>query len=118
MGRSVTGSDLSDGDIQAKEPAFSLDESVFRSRRLCTRASLDDRMTHLVGLTACLASGCACASGHIVAARKARATNEELTRCACIAACAAGMQVKYAFLTHQQFVDDEDGERFWADAFA
>jgi alkylhydroperoxidase/carboxymuconolactone decarboxylase family protein YurZ len=76
----------------------SLDTSLFRSLRLCSTQALDKKTTHLVGLAACLASGCVCAAGHIVEARNAGATDEELARCACIAACVGGMRNKFAFI--------------------
>lgn len=75
-----------------------LDTSVFRSLRLCSSQALDPKTNHLVGLTACLASGCACAAGHIVEARNAGATDEELARCACIAACVGGLRNKYSYI--------------------
>jgi|ERR1700693_492892 len=66
----------------------------------CSTETLDKKTHHLVSLAACLASGCECASGHIVEARNAGATEEEIVRCACITACVAGIRVKYAFLAH------------------
>ena len=71
----------------------------------CTEKSLDERTTHLVGLASCLAAGCACAEGHIVAGRKAGLTEEELARCACIASCVAGRVNKFRFLEARQNVE-------------
>jgi AhpD family alkylhydroperoxidase len=68
----------------------------------CTMKSLETKTHHLVSLAACLASRCACASGHIIQARNAGATPEQLARTACIAACVSGMKVKYDFLEHMQ----------------
>lgn len=68
----------------------------------CTMKSLDTKTHHLVSLAACLASGCLCASGHIIQARNAGATPQELTRAACIAACVSGMKAKFDFLAHTQ----------------
>jgi alkylhydroperoxidase/carboxymuconolactone decarboxylase family protein YurZ len=68
----------------------------------CTMKSLETKTHHLVSLAACLASGCICAGGHIVQARNAGATQEELARTACIAACASGMKAKFDFLAHTQ----------------
>jgi len=85
-------------------PSQSLDTSVFRTLRLCSSESLDKKTTHLVGLTACLASGCVCARGHIIQARIAGATEEELARCACIASCVAGIRNKFSFLEAVQDV--------------
>jgi AhpD family alkylhydroperoxidase len=80
------------------EAGHNLDTSIFRAFRLCTTQSLDKKTNHLVGLASCLATGCACAAGHIIEARNAGATDEELARCACIAACASGLRTKYTFL--------------------
>ncbi len=66
----------------------------------CTENTLDKKTHHLVSLAACLASGCECASGHIVEARNAGATEEELARAACLTACVAGERTKYVFLAH------------------
>jgi len=85
-------------------PSQSLDTSVFRTLRLCSSESLDKKTTHLVGLAACLASGCVCARGHIIQARIAGATEEELARCACIASCVAGIRNKFSFLEAVQDV--------------
>jgi alkylhydroperoxidase/carboxymuconolactone decarboxylase family protein YurZ len=68
----------------------------------CTMKSLDTKTHHLVSLAACLASGCVCASGHIIQARNAGATQLELTRTACIASCVSGMKAKFDFLAHVQ----------------
>jgi AhpD family alkylhydroperoxidase len=68
----------------------------------CSMKSLDTKTHHLVSLAACLSSRCACAAGHIIQARNAGATPEELARTACIAACVSGMKVKYDFLAHMQ----------------
>lgn len=73
--------------------------------RTCTEESLDAKTTHLVGLAACLVAGCACAEGHIVAGRNAGASEEELSRSACIAACVAGSVHKYRFLEARQNVE-------------
>jgi AhpD family alkylhydroperoxidase len=72
--------------------------------RTCSAQTLDKKTTHLAGLAACLASGCDCASGHIVEARNAGATDEQLARVACIASCVAGSRIKYDFLFHLQSV--------------
>jgi len=48
----------------------------------CTMKSLDTKIHHLVSLAACLASGCMCASGHIIQARNAGANQQELARTA------------------------------------
>lgn len=77
--------------------ALRLEKNAFHA---CSSKSLDKKTTHLVALAACLASGCECARGHIVEARNAGATAAELARCACIASCIAGLQLKYAFLAH------------------
>jgi alkylhydroperoxidase/carboxymuconolactone decarboxylase family protein YurZ len=84
------------GVSQQVQETYSLDENIFEN--LCSDTSLDKKSYHLVSLAACLASSCSCAAGHIVEARNAGATLEELARCACIAACASGLQKKYAFL--------------------
>lgn len=68
----------------------------------CTAKTLQPKTHHLVSLAACLASRCACAAGHIIQARNAGATPEQLARTACIAACVSGMKVKYDFLAHMQ----------------
>jgi AhpD family alkylhydroperoxidase len=59
--------------------------------------ALDKKTTHLVPLAACLASRCACAAGHIVEARRAGATEQELARVGCLAACACGLSAKWSF---------------------
>lgn len=61
--------------------------------------ALDEKTTHLVGLTACLTAGCDCAAGHIVQARNAGASREEIARAACISACVGGR------VNHWRFVD-------------
>jgi len=66
----------------------------------CTEETLDKKTHHLVSLAACLASNCECASGHIVQARNAGASDEELARTACLTACVAGERSKYSFLAH------------------
>ena len=66
----------------------------------CNDQTLEKKTHHLVSLAACLASACECASGHIVQARNAGATDEELARTACLTACVAGERTKYAFLAH------------------
>jgi alkylhydroperoxidase/carboxymuconolactone decarboxylase family protein YurZ len=68
----------------------------------CTMKSLDTKIHHLVSLAACLASGCVCAGGHIVQARNAGATQQELARAACIASCVSGLKAKFEFLAHMQ----------------
>ena len=68
----------------------------------CSMATLETKTHHLVSLAACLASRCVCASGHIIQARNAGATPEQLARTACIAACVSGMKAKYEFLAHTQ----------------
>jgi alkylhydroperoxidase/carboxymuconolactone decarboxylase family protein YurZ len=73
--------------------------------RACTEESLDQKTTHLVGLAACLVAGCACAEFHIVEGRNAGATEEELARCACIAACVAGRVQQFRFLEARQNVE-------------
>jgi AhpD family alkylhydroperoxidase len=78
--------------------------SADRAFQQCTTKTLDAKTTHLVSLAACLASGCSCASGHIVEARNAGATEEEITRAACITACVAGLRTKYNFLAHRESV--------------
>lgn len=59
--------------------------------------ALDKKIDHLVSLAACLAAGCDCAGGHVVAARTAGASEEELARAACITACVAGEISKWRF---------------------
>lgn len=59
--------------------------------------ALDKKTTHLVSLAACLASGCECAAGHIVEARKAGAKEAELARVGCLAACVSGLSAKWSF---------------------
>jgi len=59
--------------------------------------ALDEKTDHLVSLAACLAAGCDCAAGHIVAARAAGASEAELARAACIATCVAGDINKWRF---------------------
>ena len=76
----------------------SLTTSAFAALNLCSETSLDEKTSHLVSLAACLATRCACAAGCIVKARNAGATHEELARVACVTACAAGLDKKYAFL--------------------
>ncbi len=61
------------------------------------RQALDKQTYHLVSLAACLASGCPCASGHIVEARKAGVKDQELARAACLAACAAGESSQWRY---------------------
>lgn len=61
------------------------------------RDALDKKTLHLVDLAACLASHCACAAGHIVEARRAGATEQELARVGCLAACACGLSTKWSF---------------------
>lgn len=78
--------------------------SADRTFQQCTEKSLDAKTTHLVSLAACLASGCSCASGHIIEARNAGATDEEITRAACITACVAGLRTKYTFLAQRESV--------------
>jgi AhpD family alkylhydroperoxidase len=73
--------------------------------RTCTEESLDRKTTHLVSLAACLVAGCACAEYHLVEGRNAGATEEELARCACIAACVAGRVQKFRFLEARQNVE-------------
>jgi AhpD family alkylhydroperoxidase len=85
------------------QPVQSLDSSLFH--RLCKKDTLDRKTTHLVGLAACLAAGCDCARGHTVAARQAGATEQELARCACVAACVSGIAKKYTFLAALQSVE-------------
>lgn len=82
------------GVLQTSEPA-----------NACRERSLDARTTHLVGLASCLAAGCACAEGHIVAGRNAGLSEEELARCACIASCVAGRVNKFRFLEARQNVE-------------
>jgi AhpD family alkylhydroperoxidase len=84
----------------AESKRFAADASF----RACSAKTLDERTTHLVGLAACLASACDCASGHIVAARRAGVTDEQLARAACVASCVAGSRVKYDYLFHLQSV--------------
>lgn len=72
----------------------------------CNEATLDRKTHHLVSLAACLASNCACAAGHIIEARNAGATEEELARCACLTACVAGERTKYAFVTQLEAARD------------
>jgi AhpD family alkylhydroperoxidase len=84
----------------AESSRFAADTSF----RTCSAKTLDEKTTHLVGLAACLASGCDCASGHIVAARNAGVTDEQLTRAACVASCVAGSRIKYDYLFHLQSV--------------
>jgi len=50
-----------------------------------------------VHLAACLTSHCACAAGHIVEARRVGATEQELARVGCLAACACGLSAKWRF---------------------
>lgn len=59
--------------------------------------ALDKKTLHLVHLAACLASRCACAAGHIVEARRAGATEQELARVGCLAACVSGFSAKWSF---------------------
>jgi len=59
--------------------------------------ALDAKTDHLVALAACLASGCDCAAGHIVEARRAGVSEEELARAACIASCVTGRVSHWRF---------------------
>lgn len=90
----VAGSAIGDAFAeiaQATSACFGTSETsgAFGNFQLCTEESLDNRMTNLVGLAACLAAGCVCAQAHIIQARNAGITEEELARSACIAACQA-----------------------------
>jgi len=70
--------------------------------------ALDERTRHLVGLAACLVTGCECAAGHIVEARQAGANNEELARAACLAACASGLTAKWRFVAALQCAEQHE----------
>ena len=59
--------------------------------------AFDKKTLHLVYLSACLASRCACAAGHIVEARRAGVTEQQLARVGCLAACACGLSAKWSF---------------------
>jgi alkylhydroperoxidase/carboxymuconolactone decarboxylase family protein YurZ len=72
----------------------------------CKEETLDKKTHHLVSLAACLASNCECAAGHIIEARNAGATDEELARCACLTACVAGERTKYTFLAQFEAARD------------
>lgn len=61
--------------------------------------ALDDKTARLVGLAACLTAGCDCAAGHIVEARNAGASREEIARAACISACVGGRTSHWNFVS-------------------
>jgi AhpD family alkylhydroperoxidase len=88
------------------EEAYSLDQNIFDSAKVCTEDALDKKSYHLVSLAACLVTRCSCAAGHIVEARNAGATLEEIARCACVASCVGGLGNKYFFLESLSSVVD------------
>jgi alkylhydroperoxidase/carboxymuconolactone decarboxylase family protein YurZ len=80
--------------VPAAATPIQLQKGAFNA---CSSTQLDTKTTHLVALAACLASRCACAQGHILAARAAGASDAELARSACIAACTGGLHSKISF---------------------